>query len=194
MSRSDGAKPGQALSYSSQPNAEEAWTQFADELTRCIANLDEDEFLIVDTKQSGYFVQFAGRGGFGIRAEAVSNAYLDDRRKLSEDACMKLLELGWNAPTNIPDHLEPGGHPPDGSPNYFLEIALPVPYKAVARLAVDTLQQIFGVMHPGGLRYKAFATGGVKIRFPNLPIARVDRFEDESRALTALSSLARGTA
>ncbi len=85
------------LAYNAQ------WDQFARELGPTLANLRQDQFLILETQRDVYYVQFAGHGSFGMRAEAVSNGYLDGTRRLSAKACSKLLELGWNAPTIIPD-------------------------------------------------------------------------------------------
>ncbi len=57
---------------------------------------------------------------------------------------MKLLQLGWNAPTIIPDPMnDVRGYTGYGSPNYFLDIDMPVPYRSVADLAVNTLRQVF---------------------------------------------------
>jgi len=162
----------QRLPIRPQSATKEAWALFEGELASSVADLDEDEFLIITMKKNHYFVQFAGQGGFGMRVEAVSNAYLKDGRKLSEAACMKLLAFGWNPPTKVPDELDEEGHKPDGSPNYFLDIDSPVPYGSVASLAVRTLRDIFGAMHPGELQYKAFGKDDCNIRFPNLRIAR----------------------
>ncbi len=151
---------------------EQAWAQFASDLADALADLDEDEFLIITTKKDGYYVQFAAQGNFGMRLEATSNAYTDDNNKLSEQACAKLLNLGWNAPTCVPDDFHPERHDPDGSPNYFLDVGVPLPYGSVASLAVNTLRAVFGATHPGELQYKAFANRDGNIRFPNLRIAR----------------------
>ena len=155
-----------------QLSTDEAWEQLEGELARSIADLDDDEFLIITRKDRHYFVQFAGQGGFGMRVEAVSNAYLKIEEKLSKSACAKLVTMGWNPPCNPPEGPNGEGHKPDGSPNYFLDIGLPVLYDRVATLAVRTLREVHAVMHPGGLRYKAFGNGGCEIRFPNLRIAR----------------------
>lgn len=169
---------GSALSSEQQLNqllrasesTEKAWTRFTNDLADALADLDEDEHLIIEKKKGWHYVQFAAGGKFGMRAEAVSNGYLDDNHRLSEEACTRLLNLGWDAPTHIPD--DPKTKHPDGSPNYFVDVGVPVPYGAMATLAVNTLRGVFGVGHPGGLRYKAFANGSVDIRFPRLRIAR----------------------
>jgi hypothetical protein len=153
-------------------NAE--WDQFASELIRALSNLQKGQFLIIETKRDVYYVQFAGQGSFGMRAESVSNGYLYGHRKLSDKACMKLLQLGWNTPTIIPDAMnDVRGYKGHGSPNYFLDVNVPVPYRSVANLAVNTLREVFGAMHPGELQYRAFAKDGGNIELPNLRIASV---------------------
>ena len=104
-------------------------------------------------------------------AEAVSNGYLDAKRKLSDNACRKLLQLGWNAPTVIPDPIHDArGYKGYGAPNYFVDVNVPVPYHSLANLAVKTLREVFRATHPGELQYTAFAKHGGKIDFPNLRI------------------------
>jgi len=153
-------------------NAE--WDQFAAELSRALSSLQKDHFLIVETKADQYYVQFAGGGGLGMRAESVSNGYLNRKRKLSDKACLKLLQFGWNAPTIIPDPInDVRGYKGYGSPNYFLNLDVPVPYRFVANLAVNTLRQVFRATHPGQLRYRAFAKQGGGIEFPRLRIASI---------------------
>ena len=62
------------------------WEQFANELSRALSNLQKGQFLIIETKADLYYVQFAGGGIFGMRAESVSNGYLYGLRKLSDEA------------------------------------------------------------------------------------------------------------
>lgn len=155
-----------------QPRASEAWTRFARQLCLAIAALEEDEYLIVSIKRSNYFVQFAAQGAFGMRIEAASNFYLPQEQCLDDARHASMLEMGWNAPTNLPDELEFGGHSPDGAPNYFLDAAAPVPFELLASLAVDTLMGVFRASHPAELEYHAFAEGGDSIRFPMLGIRR----------------------
>jgi hypothetical protein len=156
-----------------QPRADEAWKRFARELCLAIGALEEDEYLIVSIKRSNRFVQFAGQGSFGMRVEATSSFYLPQEQTLEEAQHARLLGMGWCAPTNLPDQFEPAGqHPPDGSPNYFLDVAAPVPHDALAMLAVDTFTGVFGASHPLDLEYTAFSESGTSIRFPTLGIRR----------------------
>jgi len=154
-------------------NAE--WNHFAAALSRALSSLQAGHFLIVEMNGDQYYVQFAGGGSLGMRAEAVSNGYLDAKCKLSDKACAELLQLGWNAPTIVPNPIsDVRGYKGDGSPNYYLNFAVPVPYGSVANLAMNTLRQVFRATHPGELRYKAFAKHGDSIEFPNLGIASIE--------------------
>jgi len=153
-------------------NAE--WDQFAAELSRALSSLQKGQFLILETKADQYYVQFAGGGSLGMRTESVSNGYLNEERRLSDKACMKLLDLGWKHPTIIPDSInDVRGYKGHGSPNYFLNLDVPVPYRSVANLAVNTLRQVFRATHPRQLQYSAFAKQGGSIEFPRLRIASI---------------------
>jgi hypothetical protein len=164
-------RPPQAARVVEQPSAATAWAEFAVELSRALADLNEDEYLMISTKRNPYYIQFAGQGSFGVRAETISNQYLPRDKKLPNEVATVLVELGWKTPTKLPENPDPEGHSPDGSPNYFLDIAPPVPYDALAKLSVQTLM-ILGAKHPGALQYKAFNEAKENIRFPNLRIMR----------------------
>jgi hypothetical protein len=159
--------------FQSAPPTEEAWKMFQAALAVALGDLDEDEFLVISAKNMSYFVQFAAQGAYGMRVEAISNAYImDEDHELSEEEYQKLLDLGWNAPTYEPDdglELDP---PAEGSSNFYLDVATPVPYPTVAALAVDTLGQIYQVRYPGELQYRGYSTDDVSIRFPLLGIKR----------------------
>lgn len=162
----------QHIHFSVQESKELAWGYFASNLADALADLDEDEFLILTIKENFRYVQFAAQGKFGLRAEARSNAYEYCGNALSKQACAKLLDWGWKAPNQRPDNEDDKIRYPDGSPNYFLDVAAPVPYASVADLAVNTLRNVFGAQHPGVLEYKSFAKDGGDIRFPHLRIKR----------------------
>lgn len=83
-----------------------------------------------------------------------------------------LLELGWDGPANLPDEF---GHRPDGSPNYFVDLANPVPLDELALLAMNTLVHVYGAEHPGMLEYSTGCEGNGSIRFPHLGIRRTRR-------------------
>jgi hypothetical protein len=152
-----------------QDSSPEAWSRFADRLVNALVGLEEDEYLVLSLKGTNRYVQFMDQGAYGMRVEAVSDYYLPEDEHLTEKDYAALMKLGWNAPTNLPDQF---GHKPDGSPNYFLDLARPVPYPDVAVLAILTLTNVHGATHPGQLEYDAKSTDGASIRFPHLPIRR----------------------
>jgi hypothetical protein len=154
-------------------SAAEAWAKFERALAKAIGELNGDEFLVICSKHDNRFVQFAGQGPFGMRAEAVSNAYLDAQERLSAMASDALIRLGWQPPTYVPE--DESDNPVDGSPNFFLDIAPPVPWDRLAALAVVTLRDVFGIGHPGLIAYDAFAEGGEPIRIEYLPISSADQ-------------------
>jgi hypothetical protein len=153
-----------------QPSARDAWLRFTYELDVALGAMEEDEFLVVQIKKKNRYVQFAAQGAFGMRAEAASNFYLPEGESLNEVQNGVLLELGWHPPSKLPPELNIP-HDADGSANYYLDLAAPVPYARLALLSVNTLR-LFGATHPGELQYSAFARSGTEIKIAGLSIKR----------------------
>lgn len=143
--------------------------------------LEDEEFLVISATGPHYFVQFAGHGTDGMRAEAVSNTYLTGRARLSDQACQALQAMGWRAPTYVP--VEGAPPPSTGSPNFYLNAAAPVPCGRLAILAVRALRTIYRIRHPEDLRYRSFFLEGDTIRLPMLGIPR--EVESSGRAKAA---------
>ena len=122
-------------------NRTDAWTTFEARLAESLAVLEDKQALILSHPETHYFVQFAAGAEGELRAEAVSNHYIAPRRRLDAGQELRLIELGWKAPTHAPDadelvdrrvtqlvpglgsphrlgHRRPGGHldPPRGLP------------------------------------------------------------------------------
>ena len=150
------------------------WRPFADRLAAALATLSEDQNLILAVEHRQRFVQFAGSGASGLRAESVSNAYLAETDQLSADQVAALIAAGWRSPTHAPDASK-AEKDPAGSPNFFAEFDAPVPFDEVADLAVRTLAKVFEVSHPDLLEYDAFDTKGNQISFPGLCRRRAQR-------------------
>lgn len=70
---------------SSAPSLGRDWKLFADRLAAALAALGEDQNLILVVEHRHRFVQFTGSGTLGVRAEAVSNAYLAETDQLTVD-------------------------------------------------------------------------------------------------------------
>jgi len=147
------------MSAAPQPNLKSkvsvAWPPFEKSLAAVLDGLVEDQYLILLVKHSNRFIQFAAQGAFGIRVETTSNHYLSKQEKLDERQIAALIEAGWQVPTGKPGESTPEDDP-DGSPNFFIEFAVPVSFEAVARLTVRTFAEILRVPHPGFLQYEAF--------------------------------------
>jgi len=165
-----GEKAAGGARSANQPSAAEAWREFEQTLASVLAIMEEDQFIVLMVKRDYPFVQFAAQGGYGLRAEAVSNNYLPRKHKLSESQIATLGDLGWYPPTGTPEEATPDKQP-EGAPNYFQDFAQPVPWDDVAELAVKTFIEVFGVCHPGHLQYDAFDAEGRKILLPTLKIA-----------------------
>lgn len=60
----------------------------------------------------------------------------------------------------------------DGSPNYYRDLARPMPLEDVAVMATLTLNHVHRASHPGELEQDARSTAGMSIRFPHLIIRR----------------------
>jgi hypothetical protein len=112
--------------------------------------LENEEFLVLAATDPNYYVQFAGHGTAGMRAEAASNTYLTEPARLSEDACQALQALGWRRPTYVP--VEGAPPPATGSPNFFIDATGRVPYAHLAALAVRTLRTVYRIRRPADLR------------------------------------------
>lgn len=163
------------------PKVSAAWPAFAEKLCGVLGKLGEDQYLIVSAKQSNRFVQFAGGGSAGMRVEAVSNAYLPASEQIDEARIARLGELGWQAPTGTAASSTPEDDP-DGSPNFFIEFARPVPFAALAELAVRTMVEVLRIAHPNFLEYQALDAGGNGLAYPELGLKRATRTAAEQRA------------
>jgi hypothetical protein len=129
------------------------WLTFTERLCSVLQEMREDQFLIISDKHSHRFVQFAAQGGYGMRAEAVSNRYLPRPERLNPRQRCDLLGIGWKAPTT---KSTTPARDPHGSPNFHAAFPVPVPFVAVAGLATRTLAEVFRVAHPGHLQYRSF--------------------------------------
>lgn len=126
------------------------WDSFSEALARSLERMAPREYLILeaappDPLANGYFVQFA-REQAGLLLEAVSNLYLEDIHRLDVERERVLVGLGWEKPKPRSKHLR----------NWRRRVGNPVDWKASARLAVQTLRDVYGVSSPSELRYNRF--------------------------------------
>ncbi|HZT97312.1 MAG TPA: YbjN domain-containing protein [Chloroflexota bacterium] len=117
-----------------------------------------------------YYVQFAQGGDEGFRAEAVSNNFLAGDSRLTPAQERRMTDLGW---------LRYSSPPMKGSPNWYREWAQPPPTRQIAKLAVETLHDVYGIRTPSLLRYRCWDGEGRSIALAAL---RIDP-EPESTAV-----------
>lgn len=150
------------------------WPEFMRRLSGVLSKLEEDQYLILNRKQSHRYIQFAGQGSYGLRAETASNHFLAKEEKLDRKQVAAIKAIGWQPPTGKPGQATPRKDP-DGSPNYFAEFQAPVQGDSVASMAIETLVSILGVSHPGMLEYEAFDSAGNTLEFRKLGLKVVGR-------------------
>lgn len=141
------------------------WDEFELQLAVALERMAVDQYFIVSTRPKGddeslYYVQFAQGGRAGFLAEAVGNNFLMGAEQLSPAQEDAMAQLGWQFP-----------HPRATKPaNFSREWPMPAPFAEVARLAVRTLREIYGVEAPADLVYRRFARSGHDFADPRLGI------------------------
>ncbi len=156
-----------------------AWKPFCKKLIAVLKDLQEDQWLILQKKNSNEWIQFISEGSFGLRLETKSNAYREDDQQLSEEQVARLLEIGWHSPTNSPEASTPT-RDPDGSPNHYSDFRLPLKAKAITALTIRTFTEVLAVSHPGMLQYEAFSRDGTSLLIPELGLIPVICSNDAS--------------
>jgi hypothetical protein len=141
------------------------WDDVEARLVAALERMALDQYLILSTRPAGddeslYFVQFAQAGRAGFLAEAVSNRYLAGAAQLSPAQEDAMAGLGWQ----FPDHHA------TKPKNFSRQWPIPAPFVDVARLAVRTLREVYGVERPADLAYRRFARDGHDFAEPGLGI------------------------
>jgi hypothetical protein len=152
------------------------WEDFEDRLTAVLGRMAARSYLILSTPPDGehsYYVQFAQGGRGGFRAEAESNNFLAGRWALSPAQEEQLAQLGWQCPT-----------PGDSDLNFMRQWPVPAPYADIARLAVRSLREVYGIAQPADLVYRRFAKGAHDFAEPELGIEPERPTTQRGRRLT----------
>jgi hypothetical protein len=139
-----------------------SWEQFEDRLAAVLGRMAAGSFLILSSLADDeilYYVQFAQGGRGGFRAEAESNNFLAGRWALSPAQEEQLAGLGWQCPT-----------PGNTDLNFMRQWPTPAPYAEIARLAVRSLREVYGLEQPSELVYRRFAKRGPDFAEPELGI------------------------
>jgi len=155
MTRGSGPEDDDATSSTTKPSsAALSWDEFEGRLALALGRMADESFLILSSPpngdEAGYYVQVACGESWGIRAEAVGNSNLPSTRPLTPAQEAQLAELGWQRPG-----------PEEVGRNFFRMWPIPAPFEDVARLAVRTLRDVYGISAPAELRYvhKSFDRG-----------------------------------
>lgn len=176
------------------------WQPFAVRLQDAFSRMEEDQFLVLSIKETNRFVQFAAQGAGGMRAEATSNHYLSGRERLGAEEVRQLAKLGWRPPTGSPEEATPQ-RDPNGSSNFFVDLANPIDFAHLAVMAIRTLSEVYGAPYEGMLQYAVYDYGGNSFALPALQIKRestdptlklselADRLLDMLRDATGLADL-----
>ncbi|MFH1474363.1 MAG: YbjN domain-containing protein [Chloroflexota bacterium] len=146
-----------------RPNAALSWDDFEHRLAAALGRMADETYLILSTLSKddgpGYYVQFASGESCGVRAEAVGSSNLPPARALTPAQEEQLEGLGWQRPKQE-----------DVGRNFLRAWPMPAPLEDVARLAVRTLRDVYGISAPAELRYIHSAFGGGTIAEPDLGI------------------------
>ena len=149
-----------------------AWLRLIGSLADTLVSLTAGQSLSLHSA-SEHWVQFRAVQD-GLRAEAVSNAYLDEDNQLDPDQEDALEALGWLPPFDD-DGIE-------RAQNFYREFPGPVPVADVAALAVHTLAEVYEVGYPQDLTYLAFDGNKPRserdLSFPDLGVG-LYRSDDE---------------
>src|SRR5688500_10906 len=80
------------------------WNTLRSQLAVALDCLEDDHHVVLQTRGGGdYYVQFAALGSEGLRAEAVSNRFLEEWEQVDRAGERRLQRLGWRPPTDIGD-------------------------------------------------------------------------------------------
>lgn len=168
------------------------WDEFERRLAAALERMATDTFLVVTQPSAeggtGYYVQFARLAGGegvepGLRAEAVGNEHLPAVTALTTGQVRRLGRLGWKRPTST-----------DRARNFTRSWPVPLPYGEVARMAVVTLRDVYGIAEPARLRYvyRSFGRGDVgalDLGIDPAPAARTPARSQRRRAGRAAEEL-----
>lgn len=136
-------------------SAGRAWFNFQQRLADYLAGMRAGQTLGIsarsgldDDAESGAapYIQFKASDEAMLRAEAVSNAYLDSTYALDDAGCARMESLGWEAPTHTPQD-GPGA----GSANYWIDVERRMGDR-VAAMTTRAFREVWSIPHPVFLR------------------------------------------
>ena len=136
-------------------SAGRAWFNFQERLADYLAGMQDGETLGIsarsgldddDAAGAAPYIQFKALGAQMLRAEAVSNAYLDSTYALDDAGRARMENLGWAAPT-----YAASGEPDAGSANYWIDVERRMGDR-VAAMTTRAFREVWSIPHPVFLR------------------------------------------
>lgn len=128
----------------------EAWRHFQAQLADHLAEMEQDDHLILEAETVGEetggaapYVQILAWATGQLRCEAVSNHYLAPRHHIDAPTEARLLELGYQPPTWC-------GTGDTDSANFWVDASIDQADR-LAVMAVRALRDVYGVAHPAFL-------------------------------------------
>ena len=152
-------------------SAGRAWFNFQQRLADYLVGMQDGQTLGIsarsgldDDAEAGAapYIQVKAWGGDMLRAEAVSNAYLDSTYALDDLGRARMEKLGWGAPTYTPRE-----EPDSGSANYWLDVERRMGDR-VSAMTTRAFREVWSIPHPVFLRVDPTGTDQ---RPPDLGIA-----------------------
>lgn len=160
-----------------------AWLSLRDRLSGVLGVLEERQYLVLSTRRSPYYVQFAMEEDSCLLAEAVSDSFLPKGLRLGKARKEALLGLGWQAPSDGSRKTRTRQGRPE-SPNFHRRFKGRDEFEVAASIAVRALRDVYGFPRPGALRYNSFEREGGQILLPTLGLGRYVPASEEAPADT----------
>jgi hypothetical protein len=156
-----------------RPAGNKPWRTLTRGLAASITGLGEGFHLIIAHRHINYYVQVAGSDDGTLRIEAACNTYIEPpSAALTIEQYAQMDALGWRRATEDPPELATEQRDPNGSPNFYRDVAAGEDLDAVAELIVSTLRDVYNVATTDLLHYQAFHNLLGDFACPKLPIER----------------------
>ncbi len=140
-------------------------------LVAVLKERETGDLLTLQAKDSGEWIQVAVESR-SFRIEVKSNYFREDDQQLSFKQVIGLAAIGWSAPSGTPEQSTPESDIA-GSPNFFMDLRVPLRLKALETVIARTFVEVFGVSSPDALDYEAFDAEGNSLCLPVLGLEPV---------------------
>jgi hypothetical protein len=156
----------------------ETWASFIKKLAAVLKERDVGDLLTLQAKATGEWIQFCTEKS-SFRVEVKSNYFREDDDQLSFKQVIDLAAIGWSAPTGNPEQSTPSSDIA-GSPNFYVDVRVPLKIKTLEALIARTFSEVFGVSAPDALEYEAYDAQGDSLFLPALGLKPVINCQDSN--------------